>query len=178
MEAENANLRQETGMSSGKILGLIPMFLLLVVIILRVSWVIYKSTLGQKTRNTQQRRMYTGSRTRQLSMQGEPTIFVSPANLPPPPKYEAMAPPSYEEVMAIQYPPGFQQGQQPQPITQPITHAMAQGSTSTEIPAVHTVTNNTSNGNARCTEVVTTAPAIVTVTNEERRTSVTVSARA
>lgn len=91
---------------------------------------------------------------------------------------EAMAPPSYEEVMAIQYPPGFQQGQQPQPITQPITHAMAQGSTSTEIPAVHTVTNNTSNGNARCTEVVTTAPAIVTVTNEERRTSVTVSARA
>ncbi|KAL0811124.1 hypothetical protein ABMA28_010390 [Loxostege sticticalis] len=133
---------------------------------------------GQKTRNTQQRRMYTGSRTRQLSMQGEPTIFVSPANLPPPPKYEAMAPPSYEEVMAIQYPPGFQQGQQPQPITQPITHAMAQGSTSTDIPAVHTVTNNTSNGNARCTEVVTTAPAIVTVTNEERRTSVTVSARA
>ncbi|KAL0811128.1 hypothetical protein ABMA28_010390 [Loxostege sticticalis] len=132
----------------------------------------------QKTRNTQQRRMYTGSRTRQLSMQGEPTIFVSPANLPPPPKYEAMAPPSYEEVMAIQYPPGFQQGQQPQPITQPITHAMAQGSTSTDIPAVHTVTNNTSNGNARCTEVVTTAPAIVTVTNEERRTSVTVSARA
>ncbi|XP_063834309.1 uncharacterized protein LOC135083489 isoform X10 [Ostrinia nubilalis] len=123
----------------------------------------------QKTRSTQQRRMYAGNRARQLSMQGEPTIYVSPANLPPPPKYEAMAPPSYDEVMGIQY-PGYQSGQQP--ITQPITHAMAHGS-STDIPGVHTV--NTTN-TPRSNEIATDAPAVVTVSNEQRRTSIAVRA--
>ncbi|XP_063834319.1 uncharacterized protein LOC135083489 isoform X19 [Ostrinia nubilalis] len=136
-------------------------FLFVVFLILKAHW--------QKTRSTQQRRMYAGNRARQLSMQGEPTIYVSPANLPPPPKYEAMAPPSYDEVMGIQY-PGYQSGQQP--ITQPITHAMAHGS-STDIPGVHTV--NTTN-TPRSNEIATDAPAVVTVSNEQRRTSIAVRA--
>ncbi|XP_063834305.1 uncharacterized protein LOC135083489 isoform X6 [Ostrinia nubilalis] len=143
-------------------------YLMYLLVFMLFYWIkILKSR--QKTRSTQQRRMYAGNRARQLSMQGEPTIYVSPANLPPPPKYEAMAPPSYDEVMGIQY-PGYQSGQQP--ITQPITHAMAHGS-STDIPGVHTV--NTTN-TPRSNEIATDAPAVVTVSNEQRRTSIAVRA--
>ncbi|XP_063834317.1 uncharacterized protein LOC135083489 isoform X17 [Ostrinia nubilalis] len=141
-------------------------FLIVTCILIILSIIL---VVRQKTRSTQQRRMYAGNRARQLSMQGEPTIYVSPANLPPPPKYEAMAPPSYDEVMGIQY-PGYQSGQQP--ITQPITHAMAHGS-STDIPGVHTV--NTTN-TPRSNEIATDAPAVVTVSNEQRRTSIAVRA--
>ncbi|XP_050554420.1 uncharacterized protein LOC118279232 isoform X6 [Spodoptera frugiperda] len=81
---------------------------------------------GQKTRSPQQRRMYVGSRARPSLGQAEPSIFVSPSNLPPPPKYECMAPPSYEEVVGVHYP-----NYQVQPITQPITTALAQTSTDT-----------------------------------------------
>ncbi|XP_022837475.1 uncharacterized protein LOC111364709 isoform X4 [Spodoptera litura] len=80
----------------------------------------------QKTRSPQQRRMYVGSRARPSLGQAEPSIFVSPSNLPPPPKYECMAPPSYEEVVGVHYP-----NYQVQPITQPITTALAQTSTDT-----------------------------------------------
>ncbi|XP_013186362.2 uncharacterized protein LOC106131730 isoform X4 [Amyelois transitella] len=109
---------------------------------------------GQKTRNQPQRRgVFVGSRERP-SAQPEPTIYVSPANLPPPPKYEALAPPSYEEVMAAAYPD--YPATQPQPITYPLTHA-AQASSSpprSEEPPQSTV---------------------ITVTSDERRTSVTVA---
>ncbi|XP_013186364.2 uncharacterized protein LOC106131730 isoform X6 [Amyelois transitella] len=108
----------------------------------------------QKTRNQPQRRgVFVGSRERP-SAQPEPTIYVSPANLPPPPKYEALAPPSYEEVMAAAYPD--YPATQPQPITYPLTHA-AQASSSpprSEEPPQSTV---------------------ITVTSDERRTSVTVA---
>ncbi|XP_075986092.1 uncharacterized protein LOC142983132 isoform X2 [Anticarsia gemmatalis] len=77
---------------------------------------------GQKTRNPQQRRVYVGSRARPSLGQHEPTIYASPSNLPPPPKYECMAPPSYEEVVGIHYPNYPVQ----QPITQPIATALAQ----------------------------------------------------
>ncbi|XP_075986095.1 uncharacterized protein LOC142983132 isoform X5 [Anticarsia gemmatalis] len=76
----------------------------------------------QKTRNPQQRRVYVGSRARPSLGQHEPTIYASPSNLPPPPKYECMAPPSYEEVVGIHYPNYPVQ----QPITQPIATALAQ----------------------------------------------------
>ncbi|CAH2987117.1 unnamed protein product [Chilo suppressalis] len=119
----------------------------------------------QKTRSSQQRRVCVGPRTRQLSVQ-EPSIYVSPANLPPPPKYEAMAPPSYEEVVGVHYPGGYQS----QPITQPITQALstAQSSTSAE-------QNTTLTSTCETTSVPAPAPppAIITVTTEQRRTSVT-----
>ncbi|XP_075986106.1 uncharacterized protein LOC142983132 isoform X15 [Anticarsia gemmatalis] len=79
-------------------------------------------TARQKTRNPQQRRVYVGSRARPSLGQHEPTIYASPSNLPPPPKYECMAPPSYEEVVGIHYPNYPVQ----QPITQPIATALAQ----------------------------------------------------
>ncbi|XP_049881406.1 uncharacterized protein LOC126377611 isoform X9 [Pectinophora gossypiella] len=113
---------------------------------------------GQKTRVPQERRMYVGSRPRQSFAQQEPTIFVSPANLPPPPKYEAMAPPSYEEVVGIHY-PNYQASALP--ITQPITSAMAQSSRSAD----NNVTNNAN-----------TDATVITVTADDRRTSVTVTA--
>ncbi|XP_013186361.2 uncharacterized protein LOC106131730 isoform X3 [Amyelois transitella] len=113
-----------------------------------------RTVIGQKTRNQPQRRgVFVGSRERP-SAQPEPTIYVSPANLPPPPKYEALAPPSYEEVMAAAYPD--YPATQPQPITYPLTHA-AQASSSpprSEEPPQSTV---------------------ITVTSDERRTSVTVA---
>ncbi|XP_049881398.1 uncharacterized protein LOC126377611 isoform X2 [Pectinophora gossypiella] len=137
--------------------GLIPVFLLLVVVIARISYEIYKSN-RQKTRVPQERRMYVGSRPRQSFAQQEPTIFVSPANLPPPPKYEAMAPPSYEEVVGIHY-PNYQASALP--ITQPITSAMAQSSRSAD----NNVTNNAN-----------TDATVITVTADDRRTSVTVTA--
>ncbi|XP_063393601.1 TOX high mobility group box family member 4-like isoform X7 [Cydia fagiglandana] len=108
--------------------------------------------IRQKTRTPPQRRMYVGSRVRQSLSQAEPTIYVSPNNLPPPPKYECLAPPSYEEVVGIHYPQ-----YQNQPITQPITVAMAQ--------------------NTQPSQNVTDAPpapTVITVTSE--RTSVQVAA--
>ncbi|XP_075986103.1 uncharacterized protein LOC142983132 isoform X12 [Anticarsia gemmatalis] len=85
-------------------------------------YVEYTCLRGQKTRNPQQRRVYVGSRARPSLGQHEPTIYASPSNLPPPPKYECMAPPSYEEVVGIHYPNYPVQ----QPITQPIATALAQ----------------------------------------------------
>ncbi|XP_059062689.1 uncharacterized protein LOC131855431 [Achroia grisella] len=115
----------------------------------------------QKTRTQQQRRMYGSSRTRPPTDHEEPTIFVSPANLPPPPKYEALAPPSYEEAVAVNY-QEFQRTQA-QPITFPLTHAAIQSCSS----AANNPTNVTSN------EELTPPPAVVTVTTvDERRTSV------
>jgi hypothetical protein len=72
-----------------------------------------------------------------------------------------MAPPSYEEVMGVQY-PGYEPAQ---PITQPLTNALAQSSSDN-------VTNNATNTND-----ITPVPVhtVVTVTTEDRRTSVTVS---
>ncbi|XP_063631483.1 uncharacterized protein LOC134802720 isoform X6 [Cydia splendana] len=113
---------------------------------------IFVKFIGQKTRTPPQRRMYVGSRVRQSLSQAEPTIYVSPNNLPPPPKYECLAPPSYEEVVGIHYPQ-----YQNQPITQPITVAMAQ--------------NTPSSQNA--TDALP-APTVITVTSE--RTSVQVAA--
>ncbi|KAL4713734.1 hypothetical protein ACJJTC_004265 [Scirpophaga incertulas] len=124
---------------------------LFVAIIISLGCVLHKR---QKTRTSQQRRMYVGSRTRQLSDQ-EPSIFVSPANLPPPPKYEAMAPPSYEEVMGAHY-PGYAQ-----PITQPLTHALAQ-SASTADGTRETASNGTNTNNSTLCPVHT----VITVTNE------------
>ncbi|CAH2228122.1 jg15788, partial [Pararge aegeria aegeria] len=43
--------------------------------------------IGQKTRTTQQRRTFIAPRQRPSVSHAEPTIYVSPANLPPPPKY-------------------------------------------------------------------------------------------
>uniref|UniRef100_A0A1E1WN45 Uncharacterized protein n=1 Tax=Pectinophora gossypiella TaxID=13191 RepID=A0A1E1WN45_PECGO len=127
-------------------------FFLILLIIVAVQ------ELRQKTRVPQERRMYVGSRPRQSFAQQEPTIFVSPANLPPPPKYEAMAPPSYEEVVGIHY-PNYQASALP--ITQPITSAMAQSSRSAD----NNVTNNAN-----------TDATVITVTADDRRTSVTVTA--
>ncbi|XP_022837479.1 uncharacterized protein LOC111364709 isoform X8 [Spodoptera litura] len=94
--------------------------------IIALCSLIYLRIRRQKTRSPQQRRMYVGSRARPSLGQAEPSIFVSPSNLPPPPKYECMAPPSYEEVVGVHYP-----NYQVQPITQPITTALAQTSTDT-----------------------------------------------
>ncbi|XP_045762496.1 uncharacterized protein LOC123865481 isoform X4 [Maniola jurtina] len=120
----------------------------------------------QKTRSSQQRRTFIAPRQRPSLSQAEPTIYVSPANLPPPPKYEAMAPPSYEEVVGIHYP-----NYQPpvQPITQPITAALAQSSNSPD-----NVTNIESQSNAAGTVPSNVTPCtVITVTNE--RTAVTAS---
>lgn len=78
----------------------------------------------KKTRNQQPRRgaVFNGSRSRPSLSSHEPTIYVSPSNLPPPPKYECLAPPSYEEVVGIHYP----NYQAQQPIAQPIATALAQ----------------------------------------------------
>nr|XP_034826052.1 uncharacterized protein LOC117983566 isoform X3 [Maniola hyperantus] len=122
--------------------------------------------IGQKTRSTQQRRTFIAPRQRPSLSQAEPTIYVSPANLPPPPKYEALAPPSYEEVVGIHYP-----NYQPpvQPITQPITAALAQSSNSPD-----NVTNIESQSNAVSTVPSNvTSCSVITVTNE--RTTVTAS---
>ncbi|XP_023935066.2 uncharacterized protein LOC112043745 isoform X3 [Bicyclus anynana] len=122
--------------------------------------------IGQKTRNSQQRRTFVAPRQRPSVSQTEPTIYVSPANLPPPPKYEAMAPPSYEEVVGIHYP-----NYQPvQPITQPITTALAQSSNSADNVTVtdteNNVTNTVTQNNASCSVPSNVAPAVVTIANE------------
>ncbi|XP_068624102.1 uncharacterized protein [Battus philenor] len=119
--------------------------------------------LGQKARNNQQRRPYIGSRSRNSLPQADPTIYVSPANLTPPPKYEAMAPPSYEEVVGIHY-PSFTPTQI-QPIAQPIATAMAQNasaSSTADVPENRNPGDQTIN-----------PPTVITVTNE--RTVVTAS---
>ncbi|XP_022837478.1 uncharacterized protein LOC111364709 isoform X7 [Spodoptera litura] len=101
-------------------------FLVILIVLVMIIAVCKEYTARQKTRSPQQRRMYVGSRARPSLGQAEPSIFVSPSNLPPPPKYECMAPPSYEEVVGVHYP-----NYQVQPITQPITTALAQTSTDT-----------------------------------------------
>ncbi|XP_011549016.3 uncharacterized protein LOC105381071 isoform X6 [Plutella xylostella] len=125
--------------------------------------------LGQKTRDQQQRRMYVGSMARNPSLGAQtPTIYVSPANLPPPPKYEAMAPPSYEEVVGIHY-PNYQptvQGIAAQPIIQPITTAVAQSANASS-------TNNVAASSTTANESEPTT--VVTVTTDASRTSVTVA---
>ncbi|XP_026740832.1 uncharacterized protein LOC113503192 isoform X3 [Trichoplusia ni] len=115
--------------------------------------------IGQKTRNPQQRRMYVGSRARPSVGQAEPSIYVSPCNLPPPPKYECMAPPSYEEVVGVHY-PTFQ----PQPITQPITNAL-QSSPEPSAPSANndTVTRINETVQRNTDETVITVPATRTV---------------
>ncbi|XP_021194621.3 uncharacterized protein LOC110379324 isoform X8 [Helicoverpa armigera] len=112
--------------------------------------------MRQKTRSPQQRRMYVGSRARPSLGQPEPTIYVSPSNLPPPPKYECMAPPSYEEVVGVHY-PQFQA----QPITQPITSALAQSSSDTT--TVTTISETRSNDNATRSDDAITVPRTVPV---------------
>lgn len=93
------------------------------------------SVMRQKTRDPQRNRMYGGSRSRPSLSQSSPSIYVSPSNLPPPPKYEFMAPPSYEEVVGV-HPPSFSQGggtsASTQPITQPIADAIASTSPSNQ----------------------------------------------
>ncbi|XP_030040581.1 uncharacterized protein LOC115455920 isoform X2 [Manduca sexta] len=131
-------------------------FLLIIFIVTCIRVLI----LGQKTRNPQQRRMYMGTRARPSLGPSEPTIYVSPSNLPPPPKYECMAPPSYEEVVGVHYP-----NYQVQPITQPIAAAMAQSSS-----------NETANRNEQTATRNTEAPeTVITVATEPTRTSVTVA---
>ncbi|XP_047510558.1 uncharacterized protein LOC125053293 isoform X10 [Pieris napi] len=119
----------------------------------------------QKTRNPQQRRAYMGSRSQTTVPASEPTIYVSPANLPPPPKYEAMAPPSYEEVVGIHYP-----GYQPpgQPINQPITAALAtQSNTNTSdtanIPSADRVAGDSNNPTNVSHSVISSTTTITTV---------------
>ncbi|XP_047036640.1 uncharacterized protein LOC124642310 isoform X10 [Helicoverpa zea] len=124
--------------------------------IIILSIVVYCKVSGQKTRSPQQRRMYVGSRARPSLGQPEPTIYVSPSNLPPPPKYECMAPPSYEEVVGVHY-PQFQA----QPITQPITSALAQSSSDTT--TVTTISETRSNDNATRSEDAITVPRTVPV---------------
>nr|XP_026491918.1 uncharacterized protein LOC113397697 isoform X4 [Vanessa tameamea] len=128
----------------------------------------------QKTRNSQQRRTYMGSRQRPSDSQSEPTVYVSPSNYPPPPKYEAMAPPSYEEVVGIHY-PSFQPTVQP--ITQPITAALAQGSNSTNSENENSANSNVNvvpnNVNVRNDNVT---PSTVITVNADERTTVTVAA--
>uniref|UniRef100_A0A2A4IY17 Uncharacterized protein n=1 Tax=Heliothis virescens TaxID=7102 RepID=A0A2A4IY17_HELVI len=112
--------------------------------------------IRQKTRSPQQRRMYVGSRARPSLGQQEPTIYVSPSNLPPPPKYECMAPPSYEEVVGVHY-PQFQA----QPITQPITSALAHSSADTT--TVTTISETRSNDNVTRNDEAVTVPRTVAV---------------
>ncbi|KAG6443437.1 hypothetical protein O3G_MSEX002854 [Manduca sexta] len=135
----------------------IILFLILFLILTRFTLLQY---CRQKTRNPQQRRMYMGTRARPSLGPSEPTIYVSPSNLPPPPKYECMAPPSYEEVVGVHYP-----NYQVQPITQPIAAAMAQSSS-----------NETANRNEQTATRNTEAPeTVITVATEPTRTSVTVA---
>ncbi|XP_063897194.1 uncharacterized protein LOC135118625 isoform X4 [Helicoverpa armigera] len=157
MEVQNtADAKEEfVYVSDKRLIGLLPMFILVLIIVLRISWTLYKS-FGQKTRSPQQRRMYVGSRARPSLGQPEPTIYVSPSNLPPPPKYECMAPPSYEEVVGVHY-PQFQA----QPITQPITSALAQSSSDTT--TVTTISETRSNDNATRSDDAITVPRTVPV---------------
>nr|XP_049706030.1 uncharacterized protein LOC110379324 isoform X9 [Helicoverpa armigera] len=131
-------------------------FMIVNIVLLWVIYAILVRHCGQKTRSPQQRRMYVGSRARPSLGQPEPTIYVSPSNLPPPPKYECMAPPSYEEVVGVHY-PQFQA----QPITQPITSALAQSSSDTT--TVTTISETRSNDNATRSDDAITVPRTVPV---------------
>ncbi|XP_068624108.1 uncharacterized protein [Battus philenor] len=141
-------------------------FLIFMAVNVLLFWLLYGLLIryfGQKARNNQQRRPYIGSRSRNSLPQADPTIYVSPANLTPPPKYEAMAPPSYEEVVGIHY-PSFTPTQI-QPIAQPIATAMAQNasaSSTADVPENRNPGDQTIN-----------PPTVITVTNE--RTVVTAS---
>ncbi|XP_012552113.1 uncharacterized protein LOC101745983 isoform X3 [Bombyx mori] len=162
--------REEEAFKTEDTAGLSPVtiaYISILFTLLIMSFVIMcikMSFLGQKTRNTQQRRVYVGTRARPSLEQTEPTIYVSPSNLPPPPKYECMAPPSYEEVVGVHYP-----GCPPQPITQPITAALAHHATAP--PA------QTTGGNSRHNETAAKPDTVVTVATEDSRASVTVSSR-
>ncbi|KAJ8708547.1 hypothetical protein PYW08_009929 [Mythimna loreyi] len=132
------------------------MFLILVTLMLIMMVVsVYKQHFRQKTRSPQQRRMYVGSRARPSLAQQEPSIFVSPSNLPPPPKYECMAPPSYEEVVGVHYP-----NYQVQPITTPITSALAQTSANSaaETRTTETRSNDTGTVTRTADETIVTVP--------------------
>uniref|UniRef100_A0A2A4IZJ9 Uncharacterized protein n=1 Tax=Heliothis virescens TaxID=7102 RepID=A0A2A4IZJ9_HELVI len=134
-----------------------PVFIIvLVIVIILVMIIRILRECGQKTRSPQQRRMYVGSRARPSLGQQEPTIYVSPSNLPPPPKYECMAPPSYEEVVGVHY-PQFQA----QPITQPITSALAHSSADTT--TVTTISETRSNDNVTRNDEAVTVPRTVAV---------------
>ncbi|CAH4029765.1 uncharacterized protein LOC123710583 isoform X9 [Pieris brassicae] len=138
-----------------------------------IFWILYGVLIrffGQKTRNPQQRRAYMGSRSTTTVPAVEPTIYVSPANLPPPPKYEAMAPPSYEEVVGIHYP-----GYQPpgQPINQPITAALAtQSNTNTSdrsnIPNADTRVAGDSNNPTNVSHTIINSTTTITTVDETR----------
>ncbi|XP_011549019.2 uncharacterized protein LOC105381071 isoform X11 [Plutella xylostella] len=147
----------------------ILVFLFLNILLFSALYGLLSRFLGQKTRDQQQRRMYVGSMARNPSLGAQtPTIYVSPANLPPPPKYEAMAPPSYEEVVGIHY-PNYQptvQGIAAQPIIQPITTAVAQSANASS-------TNNVAASSTTANESEPTT--VVTVTTDASRTSVTVA---
>ncbi|XP_022117761.2 uncharacterized protein LOC110995084 isoform X8 [Pieris rapae] len=138
-----------------------------------IFWILYGVLIryfGQKTRNPQQRRAYMGSRSQTTVPAAEPTIYVSPANLPPPPKYEAMAPPSYEEVVGIHYPSYQPPGQ---PINQPITAALAtQSNTNTSatsnIPNVDTRVAVDSNNPTNVSHTVINSTTTITTVDETR----------
>ncbi|XP_038218078.1 spore coat protein SP85-like isoform X1 [Zerene cesonia] len=141
----------------GKDIGIteMTMWYTMVLVSIIVTWMLLYFcvrllALRQKTRNPQQRRPYMGTRSRTSLPPTEPTIYVSPANLPPPPKYEAMAPPSYEEVVGIHY-PAYQPPDQP--ISQPITNALATQSSNSD---TNTDTNNAPNETTIETTTVTT----------------------
>ncbi|XP_026740836.1 uncharacterized protein LOC113503192 isoform X7 [Trichoplusia ni] len=137
----------------------LPAIVMFLVVMLTIFAVTLLMWMRQKTRNPQQRRMYVGSRARPSVGQAEPSIYVSPCNLPPPPKYECMAPPSYEEVVGVHY-PTFQ----PQPITQPITNAL-QSSPEPSAPSANndTVTRINETVQRNTDETVITVPATRTV---------------
>ncbi|XP_045518551.1 uncharacterized protein LOC123710583 isoform X10 [Pieris brassicae] len=143
-------------------LWIVVLFVILCLIVIR--------KYRQKTRNPQQRRAYMGSRSTTTVPAVEPTIYVSPANLPPPPKYEAMAPPSYEEVVGIHYP-----GYQPpgQPINQPITAALAtQSNTNTSdrsnIPNADTRVAGDSNNPTNVSHTIINSTTTITTVDETR----------
>ncbi|XP_037967057.1 uncharacterized protein LOC105381071 isoform X8 [Plutella xylostella] len=147
----------------------VPAIMFVVFVLIAIFLVSMYYRIRQKTRDQQQRRMYVGSMARNPSLGAQtPTIYVSPANLPPPPKYEAMAPPSYEEVVGIHY-PNYQptvQGIAAQPIIQPITTAVAQSANASS-------TNNVAASSTTANESEPTT--VVTVTTDASRTSVTVA---
>ncbi|XP_022117763.2 uncharacterized protein LOC110995084 isoform X10 [Pieris rapae] len=149
------------------------MYLLLtlwIAVLLVILCLIVIRIYRQKTRNPQQRRAYMGSRSQTTVPAAEPTIYVSPANLPPPPKYEAMAPPSYEEVVGIHYPSYQPPGQ---PINQPITAALAtQSNTNTSatsnIPNVDTRVAVDSNNPTNVSHTVINSTTTITTVDETR----------
>ncbi|CAH2058316.1 unnamed protein product, partial [Iphiclides podalirius] len=138
------------------IIFIVCCFVALLIIVFSLTVMRMLLLLGQKTRSPQQRRQYLGSRARPSIPEADPAVYVSPANLPPPPKYEAMAPPSYDEVVGVHY-PNFQQSQV-QPIATPIAVAMAQNATATATTSPAATTADTT--------AIASPPTTLTVTNE------------